>query len=323
MSSSNQKRKFKFIPGFIANDFWRKFIALFFAVLIWGRVAARLNEEQKIREIPVKIVLPEEYVLIDNSFPAVDIVLKGSRQHLNRLTPADIGIKHIILNPKVGLNSFVINTNDISIPKGITVKEIIPSPRIKVYIDIKLTKKVPVKLKYTGSLLDGYAYNPAHIVPQEVTVSGPKSIVDKIHYVNTENIILRKENVDDFECLLNVRPVEKNVTITPREISAKIEIYKKYADRTFQNIPIRPFGYTPDGCKLRISPPVTTVTVTGVKKAIETVLPSQIKPCVDISRIDKPGEYTLNLKCWLDNRDITLKDIIPKTVNITITETAQ
>ena len=153
MTASKTKRKKGLIPGFIAHDFWRKLIALFFAVLIWGRVAARLNEEQKIREIPVKITLPDQYVLLDNTFPSVDIVLKGSRQHLNRLTPDDIGIKHAIAHPKIGLNSFVIDPHDISIPKGITVKDIIPSPKIKVHIDLKLTKKVPVKLKYTGALL--------------------------------------------------------------------------------------------------------------------------------------------------------------------------
>ena len=316
--SKNNNKKIRFIPGFIANDFWRKVIALFFAILVWERVTAKLDVDQKFRGIPVTMTMPG-YVLLENRPITVNLVLKGSQQQLNKLTPSDIKITVAVKKPKKDLNEIIIAQKDIIVPHGISVSAIEPNV-IKVYLDEKMTKKVPVKLTYSGALLDGYELNPIHIIPQEVTVTGPKSIIDKPEYIKTYPIMLRKDFVEDFDCRTAIDTENKNIEVTPKEISARIEVYKKYDVRTFQNIKIKPFGYTPNGNKIKIMPLNATITVKGVKNAIEVMTRDAIRAFVDLSNIEKAGEYTLNLQCLIDNKDIKVKSIIPTTVNVIVAE---
>ena len=315
-----RKKRIRLIPGFIAHDFWRKLIALFFAILVWDRVTTRIDDTQKLRGIPVHISMPEGFVIIDDALPKIDVTVKGSKRRLNRLTPGDIESKVYISHPHVGQNRIFIAKKNIKAPKGVSIAGIEPENYITVNLDEKVTKQVPVKLKYSGSLLDGYALNTLHIIPETVTVYGPKSQVEKINSVNTRNIVLTKENVDDFEYQANIRNESKNISIIPKDVHVKIEIYRKYISRTFNSIEIKPFGYLPKGRHLVIQPDHADVTIEGEKNEVELVTPEQIKLCIDLSRIDKPGEYTVNVKCWMTNSKLSAKEIDPHTVNIIITE---
>lgn len=316
--SKNKKNKIQLIPGFISNDFWRKVIALFFAVLVWERVTAKLDVSQKMRSIPVSISMPG-YVLLENRQVRVDVELKGSQQHLNRLTSRDIEINVTIDNPKKGLNKVIISKHNITVPKGISVASITPND-IDIYLDKKMMKKIPVKLIYSGSLLDGYAINPLLIIPQEVTVTGPESIVKAMKYIKTEPITLRKDFVEDFDCQSKLDLEERNISVNPKEISARIEVYQKFNIRKFQNVSIKPFGYLPDGSRFTIEPANAAVILKGLKNVVEVTTPDDFKVFVDLSNIDAPGEYTLNVQCLIDKKDLVVKKIIPSTVNVTVTK---
>jgi YbbR domain-containing protein len=262
--------------------------------------------------------MSEEFVLVDNSPPKVDITLKGSKQRLNRITPSDIEVRIFISHPKTGPNIIHIAKNEIKVPKGISVESIEPNEYITIHLDEKEVKRVPVKLRYSGSLLDGYGYNLLHIIPGEVTVTGPKTIVDKIEYVNTKNIILTKENVDDFEDRVDIRNESDNISIIPKDVMVGIEIFQKDISRTFQGIRIQPFGYIPGTGTLKITPEYADITVNGEKQLVEVMTPDRLKPFIDLSAVDKPGNYTLNVQCWPDSNKLTVQEISPKTVNVVI-----
>jgi YbbR domain-containing protein len=316
--SKNKKTKIRILPGFIVNDFWRKIIALFFAVLVWERVSARLDESQKIRGIPVVLSMPG-YIPLDNKSVKVDIVLRGSQQQLNKITANDIKITLNVKKPKEGINKLIISQKDITVPHGVSIASIEPD-EFEIILDEKMTKKVPVKLIYSGALLDGYALNPIHIIPQEVTITGPKSLIDKPEYIKSKPIVLKKDFVEDFDCRVRIDTENKNISVTPKEVSARIEIYKEYDVREFRNVKIKPFGYIPGIKKITIQPDVSTIIVSGLKNVIEVMTTDEIRPFIDISTIDKPGEYTLNVQCLLDNSALNVKEIFPTTVNVKVSE---
>ncbi len=238
---------------------------------------------------------------------------------MNKITTNDIKITVTVKNPKEGLNKLIISKKNITVPNGVSISSIKPRD-IDIYIDEKITKKVPVKLIYSGSLLEGYAINPLLIIPQEVTITGPKSIIKKMEYTKTDPIVLRKDFVEDFDCQTKIDTGNKNIEVNPKEISARIEVFKKFDIRKFKDIPIKPFGYIPHSNKIEIKPSNAVVTVKGLKNIIEVTTPEEIKVFIDLSNIEKPGEYTLNVKCLLDNKDLTVQEISPTTVNVLVTK---
>ena len=308
----------KFIPGFIANDFFRKLISLFLAVLVWERVASRLEDNQNIRAVPVRITVPEGYVVTSMAPSRVDLILKGSKQNLNRLTPADIDISLNIPYPHVGENQIEISRKTITVPHGIAVEAIEPGNMITLKVDERMIKQIKVEPRFTGSLLSGYEYNVLRTNPEFVTVSGPRTVVEKIIGIKTRRILLQKENVEDFECVASVKDEYKNVKITPEDISVKVEIFKKYSTRKYSGVTIKPYGFLPPGTDMNLSASEAAVIIVGEKKEIELLTKSEIHPFVDVSEIDAPGEYTLNLHCWVDKNGMTVKQIQPMTVNVSV-----
>ncbi len=316
--SKNKRNRIRIIPGIIANDFWRKIIALFFAILVWERVTARLDVPLKMHGIPVSISMPG-YVLLENRQVKIDIGLNGSQQQFNKITTNDIKIAVTIQNPKEGLNKLTISQHNITVPKGVSISSINPK-EIDIYIDEKITKKVPVKLIYSGSLLEGYAINPLLIIPQEVTITGPESIIGKMEYMKTDPIVLRKDFVEDFDCQSKIDTENKNIAVNPKEISARIEVFKEFEIRKFKNIPIKPLGYIQNSNKMQIKTNNALVIVEGLKNIIEVTTSDEIRVFIDLSNIEKPGEYTLNVQCLLENNNLSVKEISPKTVNVLITK---
>ncbi len=55
-----------------------------------------------------------------------------------------------------------------------------------------IVKEIPVRPVFTGKSPDGYmvSFDKVKVVPEEISVFGPKEIVEGLDYLNTENIDL-------------------------------------------------------------------------------------------------------------------------------------
>jgi YbbR domain-containing protein len=315
--NSDNKSILRFVPGFIRHDFWRKFIALFFAVLIWARVAAQLGDEQIFRDLPVEITIPTGYVAVDAAPVTTDITLKGSKQRLLRLNPKDINVSFRIDKPICGENKLTITKKNVTLPPGVSVERI-ERKRFVLRLDRKAVKKVPVRLNITGALLDDYTYAVDTLIPSEILVSGPETKVKRIKEIQAAPIALGKVNVEDFECALRLK-TPSGVTLSPKTVTVKVDIFKKYDTRTFESLTIKPFGFPPKNSRsLDFDVKTVSVRVAGLKQAVEVLTGDDLHPFVDISKVDKPGEYTLSVQCWVGVENVFVKEIKPGTIQVTI-----
>ena len=315
--SIENKSILKFVPGFIRNDFWRKVIALFFAILIWVRVSDQLGDEQIFRDLPISIDIPPAYVVVGDAPTTTDITLKGSKQRLLRLKPADLRVLIKISNPRLGENKITISNKDVLLPAGVSVERI-ERKRFSLVLDRKIAKKVPVRLNITGSLLDDYTYAVAAIIPAEVRLTGPESIIRRIKELQAAPIQLSKVNVEDFECTLDVRTVP-NVSVSPKNVTVKVDIFKKFDSRTFESVPVRPFGFLPKSARsIEFDVKTVSVRVTGLKQAVELLTADDLHPFVDTSAFSDPGERTLEVRCWSSVKNVFVKEIKPKTITVIV-----
>lgn len=307
------------VPGFIRNDFLRKFIALFFAVLVWQRVDNQIAQPDTLRDIPVTISLPNNLERLNDTPIKVNLKVKASQRILNNLSINDIHIKVKIDEPAVNKDPLIIShridpLHDITLPSGINIVQVEPEI-ISINVDRKISKTVPVKLQVSGFLMDGYSFQPVAVIPKNVIITGPKSIVEQMKEIKTEPIILKKENVEDFECDVNL-VMKDNVTASRKAVTSQIEIYKKYDVREFKNINIKPFGSPAETAKAILNPEKIFIMVHGVKKSVEIMNDSKLHPFVDISGLTVPGKYELDVKCWLDDEDVEVKELKPKKISV-------
>jgi len=320
MSNSKKLKKIrKIIPGFIRHDFLRKFTALFFAILVWQRVNTQIAESEILHDIPVTVLLPENLVRTNDTPIKVSLKVKASRRILNNLSINDIQINVKLSEPTVDKNPMRIShriapVSDITLPSGINIIQVKPEI-ISINVDRKISKTVPVKLTSSGFLMSGYSYQIVALIPDSVIITGPQSIIRKMKEIKTEPVILKKENVEDFECSVDL-VLKDNVTASRKAITAQIEIYKKYDVREFSNILIKPFGVPASPAKVVLNPDKTFIIIDGAKKAVEIMNASKLHPFVDISGLKVPGKYSLNVECWLEKKDVDIKEIKPSMIEV-------
>ena len=306
----------RLVPGIIRRDFWRKFIALAFAVIVWNRVSAKLDEENVVRGVPVKIAIPAGFIRLDDARDSVDVTLRGPRNQLIDLSASDISVKVKPTQLRVGENKIVLEKKDVVVPLGISVVSIAPE-KITVRLDRKMAKEAPVELVCSGMLLDDYAFKVGELNPNVVMVSGPQGVVENLKTLRTEPVTLKRENVEDFDCEVKIRHPAK-VEVRPDSVIAKIEIYKNRDSRVFDEVPIKPYGFIPPGMQLTFEPRTVSILVEGTKRAVELATIGKLKPFVDVSNLHGPGEWRLKIECWLNDKELSVKKLTPATVKVTL-----
>lgn len=75
---------FRKVYSFIRKDFWRKMIALFFALMIYAVVQDLQQDGRTVTDVPVEVVLPPELVSIGAPEFRVTVRRKGRRGGLRR-----------------------------------------------------------------------------------------------------------------------------------------------------------------------------------------------------------------------------------------------
>ena len=319
-TTKNKKSVLRLVPGFIRRDFWRKFIALAFAIIVWNRVAAKLDSERVLRHVPVRISVPAGYVRTDDAPFSTELTLKGSKSRLMGLSLDDIFIEVEPAAPKVGVNKIPISPDDVSPMPGVTVAAV-ELRSISLKLDKKMEKEVPVELVCSGMLSEDYAFKVVGLTPPSVTITGPRTLLEKIKTLRTEPVVLKKEDVKNIERMVKIRH-DGRITVRPKELLAKIEIYKNRDSRTFENVPIKPYGFIPSpGFELTFKPDHVSILIEGTKRAVELATPDEMHPFVEISGLKKPGTWQLETQCWLKNKELSVKAVKPSKIEVTLKKT--
>ncbi len=319
------KNRFNWIPGIIRHDFVRKFIALFFACLVYFTVSIKVGEVTNIQGVAVRISLPQGLVDKDTEVKKVRVTLRGSKRALSSVTASDIKIKL-----DVAMDKFVpsmpytikINANDIRTPIGTRVAGITPS-FLTLNLEEEESKEVPIQAKFDSlrKLPSDLKVDKVKLTPSVATLTGPKSLIEEIDKVSTVPIPVDSTTLDSFEYQVKLTAIP-GAKIIPGEAKAQVEIVKEFTSKAFKSIPIKVLGNS-QGQRFRVellTSPHAEVTLAGPKGAIAEFKSEKIKPYIDISGFDKPGTYMADIRCWVDDQGVKVTGIYPKQVQIKITK---
>jgi YbbR domain-containing protein len=319
--------RLNWIPGFIRNDFLRKAIALFFAVLFYFIVTSRLGIEEQINNIPVEIDLPTTLVNVDEFSPRVSLIIKGSKGILKQSNRTSFKIQAAVkLSDYIPGEAYTLRltSDNISAPLGVTVVRIEPRD-IPLNLDRKVSKKVKVEPAFTNkeALPQGYAVDKVVFQPSEVLVTGPESILEKIHTVKSAPIPLSASLTDSFDYKTKILK-EPSTSISPDKVNAQVQIIRQSKTVTIKNVAIQVMESPGKSGKFKVellSSPHVAVTLSGLKGTVDLLKSESVKPYIDISSLDTEGTFSVNVSCWVNSSDkITVKNVYPEKVQVKITK---
>jgi len=169
------------MDNFPRNNLTAKILALIFAIILWVYV---MNEQNP--PVDVALQVPLEVRNLAAGHVAADVVqtvrikVRGPR-NLVAAVGRDTNIKAYLDLSDVGEGRQTVKVHA-AIPSGIEVAELTPD-KITLRIDKIIARKVPVEARFTGTAPGGATVGK--VVPglNEVTVEGPRSMVDDVEKV--------------------------------------------------------------------------------------------------------------------------------------------
>ena len=263
-----------------------KVLAVVLAVFVWflARKSGEPIQMSFYAPVVFKNVSPEFQVTSDP--PQVNIVVHtNSRDSFN---PQEIQAVLDLDKAQEGTLSYVMTENHILSPVKVEITRIHPS-QITVRIEELIEKSFSIKPRYQGTPKKGYLLGDIKIVPDTLTMRGPRSVLEKMEYISAHEIVL--EGLNESTTMRvdldlpggNVQIINQNVDFYTAEVTINSLPIKK----RFDNVPVylRNMDYVSV-----INPNTFNVFVEGPEYLIQELDRDKLYGEIDLSTYE-PGNY--------------------------------
>ncbi len=274
---------------------------------LWMYVVTVVDPESEspYYDVPVvfdglSVLSDRDLMIISGNTATVDLRLLGNRTDLNKLDKTNITILADLSRiTEPGEHSVKYSISYPSSAGAIEVLEQDPQ-YITVQVSRRLTKEVPVDVRYTGALKQNFVadvQNPT-LDHATVTVTGPQEIVDQIHSAAIEvDLTGRSDNIVETYrhtlCDENGDPIEdvSAVTVNVSDIRVTVRVWQ------IKEIPI--VIQVVDGggltaADITATPNHTSILVSGSEAALEGF--DQIELVIELNHLTASGTLPFKIE---------------------------
>lgn len=269
-------------------DFGRALIAVGLACALWIVVQNEQNPERTdipAIAIPVEVVSAPAGLIVVSEQPQIQVRVRMPNESWSLLRPGSFRATADASNANPGVNELPIRVEALE-PR---VRQVDPIPPLaNVVLEEVNERAMPVKLNLLGGVPSGYAYSTPRISPQNVTISGASSAVQRVSEVVVDI------RLDSLTVSLNAtyapRPQDarstevRGVRISPGTINVEVPIAQQVG---YKEVGVRPVvrGSVAPGYYLQpIEVEPSTVTVVGSPNELGNVNFVDTEP-VDVSSL--------------------------------------
>ena len=168
-------------------------VSLLIVCVVWFSIS-RGFDTIKTFEIPIEYTNRDPRMeLLNTSATSVSLFLRGSRALLRSIRPEQIQVRMDLGKAVPGTNTFSISNENLSIPPGLSLKEVRPMV-VDVNLDTRSQKKFPIQVDWVGQLRKNIDLVRAEISPSEVELTGPTSILKSMSTIYTQGVPLNGIN---------------------------------------------------------------------------------------------------------------------------------
>jgi len=217
----------------LSNNTKLKLISLLSAIVLWMYVMAVVDpEETKLFEdIPVSItnlndLSDKDLVIYPDTEVTTSVYVTGKLSTIQKMSKEDISVYGQINNPIEGKNEIYLKIT----PAQRVTYEFKNSIAI-VNLEKIITENKKIEVEVTGNIKQDIDTINLENNNEEVEVSGPRSLVEKVEKI--EAILNSNKQTDDFDISLDLKPVDKKgnvvsgVELKTSSLNAKVTLLKE------------------------------------------------------------------------------------------------
>lgn len=291
-----------------------KVISVIFSFILWLYVLNSANITVE-KDVPLTIITPNKMEVANNFPREITYTLRGPRAFLRELIDReDEFIIDLNKFRKSSNNTYFItfSPTKLKLPFGVEVVKISPAKQ-KIVIEKTITKKVPLQVATRGKLNEQLRLVNSKIKPEKIKVTGPRSVLRNLDYIETQPVDLADLNKDG-EMALKVESQDERIYISEDStVQWSYQIRAKKANRKISNVKIRFLsskGYR------RSSHRSASITVLADASEDLSSLVQKVQIVADIPE-DAKGKVTVPLSAKLPN-EMTLLEIVPSSIEVVV-----
>ncbi len=273
------------------EDWSLKLLALTITLALWLAVTGQNKPVTIHAYVQLNFIRPGSLEISNDPPRSVDVLLRGSRHKLDRLSLLDLVATVDISDQQAGER--VLRLSDraqMDLPDGVKIDSFRPSA-IPIRLEPVLARQVAIEPRLEGKTADGYEVYAFRPHRDSVTVHGPVSNVNALQKASTETISVagRKESFTAQNIAIDIS--DPKVDVEDPIISVDVEIGERRTEKTFTGVSVSgPQGFT-------VQPRTAAVTILGPATLVEGIPPGDIKIILDTKgemlqpRLDLPTEF--------------------------------
>ncbi len=272
------------VPSFIEYV-----IVLCLAILTYFFYSLVIDTEERYFTIPINVKIHPGFT-ISRALPrTVSVLLRGSRSVLARIGNDNIST-FIDFSPynEDGVYRESVQVQRLGIFQGIDNIEIEVTPAIlESNIEKKITREVQVLPVFLNAPPSDYEFKGYSVYPNTVKASGPRSVVEDLVMVETQEINLAQETSNFASVVRTLYSGDALVEFEPEEVEVVTRIEKEITIWSVEDISIKVINLRTDFV-LQDVLPLFTLVVRGPADGI-----SQFEPTLTIDAlfIEREGDY--------------------------------
>jgi len=282
----------------IFNNLPLKLVSLALAFILWVLVMGGKRSIIEFKDVPLQFKnLPPAMSLTRDTVDAVNVRLRASDTILNTLSTGQIDISLDLSNVTHGEQYIPITFDKIRVPFGAEVIKVTP-PTIRLLVERKLEKEIPIVPNFGGSLASGYKLIRFSLSPSRVTITGAESEVQEVGEATTDLIPLegRKEG---FSGVVNIAVAHPNVSIIgQRTAQVSVEIGEANVEMTLADIPI---SFSSQIYLTMAEPSTVSVTIKAPSEILRQINTERIIATINVAGLQpRLQPYILSPKVSFD-----------------------
>ncbi len=172
---------------FLAREWFPMLISLVLAAVLWISVGGEQRVDKNVM-MPVEVINLPRHLIISNQFKKeIEVVVNGPRSMILEIDKKKITRQIDLSKATPGTKVITNDVDSIPVPRGVTVLRVQPSSII-LSLDKLIQKKFKIDPVTSGTPAPGYILEKLRMDPEEITITGPETVLSPYEVLRTEVI---------------------------------------------------------------------------------------------------------------------------------------
>ncbi|MBN2371738.1 MAG: YbbR-like domain-containing protein [Vicinamibacteria bacterium] len=297
-------------PRILLDHFGLKLISLALAVFFWSVIAGEKTLEVGF-VVPLELQnVPPSVEIVSGAPDTIEVRVRAAAAIIRLINVDDLAVRLDISNVTPGERIFHLTDAIVRRPFGVSVVRLSPAV-LTLMLDHTERKTVPISVRTTGGVADGFEAIDAACDPGKIVVAGPRSRLVKLTSAYTETVsiadakedVVKKVSVGIDEPLARIDG-DPNVTAT-------IRVREKEATRVFEKTPVEARGGSS-----RMRPGAVRIVIAGPVSSVEGVDDKAVRAFVDAREVGSPVQARVEIEIAGERPSIAVRSIEPEFVTL-------